>query len=177
MTFDVEQDFVLQLNDSHTDYKDIWLLHIKSICVFLSSALRKSPELVIHNICLCVCLSPISRPLIGRKYRGGGYWGGWACRGPQICCSIKQRKGCAELCHTQIFSLANLWKSHFLFVWLSHATLRCATSAKLLLTPYKKICFPLVAHGAGHIPLRLPQTNFAFHTFKIWFKLAEIWSK
>ena len=92
----------------------------------------------------------ISRPLIGRKYCGGGYWGGWACRGPQICCSMKQRKGCAELCHTQTLSLASLWKFNFWFDWvMPHSD--SPPPPNFFLPPIKKFAFLL--HGAGHIPL------------------------
>ena len=111
--------------------------------LFLSSALKESPEPVFQN----VCLSPISRPLIGRKYLRGGYWGGWARQGPQICCSIKRRKGCAELCHTQTFSLANLWKSHFFWFdgVMPHSD--SPPPPNFFLPPIKKFAF-LLLHTA-----------------------------
>ena len=47
--------------------------------------------------------------------------------------------------------------THFVWliflVWLSHPTLKFTTSTKLLSTPYKNDCFPLSAHGVGHILL------------------------
>ena len=90
---------------------------IPPILYFLSSTLGESPGPAFQNVCVCVCLSvclsPISRPLIGWKYRGGGYGGGWACRGLKIWCSLKQRKGWAEFCHTQSrWSLAGRNSSH-----------------------------------------------------------------
>ena len=52
---------------------------------------------------------------------------------------------------------------------MSHATLRFATSTKLLSTPYKKVCFLLIAHGAGHIPL----CGIFFNSLRILMKYAN----
>ena len=91
------------------------------------------------SVCLCVCLSVTyfkASDWSKISWRRGGYWGGWARQGPQICCSMKQRKAALSFAPLRHF-LSLICENLIFWVWLSHTTLRYATSTKLLSTPIK----------------------------------------